>query len=135
MGAIGACFPKAVRDSSHESSLELGRMGGPTPAACETGNWPASGDAPMRPEPLDRIRPDQEIASVTADGTFVTRMWGSGHRLAARDFVRQAADFQIRMAVLNVVTAPGIPVSKVAGQVCPGIGEPRKSNDLCNRAG
>ena len=31
------------------------------------------GDAPMLPELLDQIPPDQEIASVTADGTFDTR--------------------------------------------------------------
>jgi hypothetical protein len=31
------------------------------------------GDAPMRPELMDRIPPDQEIASVTADGAFDTR--------------------------------------------------------------
>jgi Transposase DDE domain len=31
------------------------------------------GDAPMRPELLDQIPPDQEIASVTADGAFDTR--------------------------------------------------------------
>jgi hypothetical protein len=31
------------------------------------------GDAPMLPELLDQIPPDQEIASVTADGAFDTR--------------------------------------------------------------
>lgn len=31
------------------------------------------GDAPMLPEPLDQIPPDQEIASVTADGASDTR--------------------------------------------------------------
>ena len=31
------------------------------------------GDAPMLPEPLDQIPPDQEIVSVTADGAFDTR--------------------------------------------------------------
>ena len=33
----------------------------------------AVGDAPMLPELLDQIPPDQEIASVTADGAFDTR--------------------------------------------------------------
>lgn len=31
------------------------------------------GDAPMLPELLDQIPPDQEICSVTADGAFNTR--------------------------------------------------------------
>jgi hypothetical protein len=31
------------------------------------------GDAPMLPELLDQIPPDQDIASVTADGAFDTR--------------------------------------------------------------
>ena len=31
------------------------------------------GDAPMLPELLDQIPPEQEIASVTADGAFDTR--------------------------------------------------------------
>jgi transposase len=31
------------------------------------------GDAPMRPELLKQIPPDQEIASVTADGAYDTR--------------------------------------------------------------
>jgi|GEM_PF-1955204 len=31
------------------------------------------GDAPMLPELLDQIPPDQEIASVTSDGAFDTR--------------------------------------------------------------
>jgi hypothetical protein len=38
-----------------------------------------------------------------------------GPRLMARDFDRQVAEFQIRVAVLNGYTALGIPVTKVAG--------------------
>ena len=38
-----------------------------------------------------------------------------GQRLMARDFDRQVAEFQIRVAVLNGYTALGIPVTKVAG--------------------
>jgi hypothetical protein len=38
-----------------------------------------------------------------------------GQRLMARDFNRQVAEFQIRVAVPNGYTALGIPVSKVAG--------------------
>ncbi len=33
----------------------------------------------------------------------------------ARDFDRQVAEFQVRVAVLNSCTALGIPVTKVAG--------------------
>ena len=38
-----------------------------------------------------------------------------GQRLSARDFDRQVAEFQVRVAVLNGFTALGIPVTKVAG--------------------
>ena len=38
-----------------------------------------------------------------------------GQRLAARDFDRQVAEFQIRNAVLNSFTALGIPVTEVVG--------------------
>ena len=38
-----------------------------------------------------------------------------GQRLMARDFDRQVAEFQVRDAVLNGYTAPGIPVTKVMG--------------------
>ncbi len=140
------------------------------------------GDAPMLPELLDQISPDQEIGSVTADGAFDTRnchdaiaargaaaiipprknakpwkadtlgavarnealraskrfgrtiwrRWSGyhrrsrvetkmhcmkllGQRLAARDFDRQVAEFQVRVAVLNGFTALGIPVTKAVG--------------------
>lgn len=140
------------------------------------------GDALMLPELLSQIPPDQEIASVTADGAYDTRkchdaitergayavipprknakpwkavtagavarndalraskyrgrsLWRrwSGHqrrshaetkmhcvkllgqRLMARDFDRQIAEFQVRVAVLNGYTALGIPVTKVVG--------------------
>ena len=159
------------------------------------------GDAPMLPELLSQIPPDQKITSVTADGAYATRKchdaiaergadavipprknakpwkaitagaaarnealraskylgralwrrWSGyhrrsraetkmhcvkllGQRLMARDFDRQVAEFQVRVAVLNGYTALGIPVTKVAGQVCPGTGAVRPSADLCNRA-
>ena len=138
------------------------------------------GDAPMLPELLNQIPPDQEIASVTADGAYDTRKchdaiaerdaaavipprknakpwkaespgavarnealraskylgralwrrWSGyhrrsrvetkmhcikllGQRLMARDFDRQVAEFQVRVAVLNGFTALGITVTKV----------------------
>jgi hypothetical protein len=140
------------------------------------------GDAPMLPELLSQIPPDQEITSVTADGAYDTRKchdaiaergaaavipprrnakpwkadsagaaarnealraskhlgralwrrWSGyhrrsraetkmhcvkllGQRLMARDFDRQVAEFQVRVAVLNGYTTLGIPVTKVAG--------------------
>ena len=140
------------------------------------------GDAPMLPELLDQIPPDQEIASVTADGAFDTRKchdaiaargaaaiipprknakpwkpdtagavarneilrtskrvgrtiwrrWSGyhrrsraetkmhcvkllGQRLSAREFDRQVAEFQVRVAVLNGFTALGTPITEVAG--------------------
>jgi hypothetical protein len=140
------------------------------------------GDAPMLPELLDQIPPEQEIATVTADGAFDTRRchnaiaargaaalipprknakpWKSdapgavarneilrtskrvgrtiwrrwsgyhrrsraetkmhclkllGQRLSARDFDRQVAEFQVRVAVLNGFTALGTPITELAG--------------------
>ena len=134
------------------------------------------GDAPMLPELLDQIPPEQEIGSVTGDGAFDTRKchdaiaargavaiiptrknakpwkpdtagalarneilrtskrigraiwrrWSGyhrrsrvetkmhcikllGQRLSARDFDRQVAEFQVRVAILNGFTALGIP--------------------------
>ncbi len=46
-----------------------------------------------------------------------------GQRLAARDFDRQVAEFQIRVAVLNGFTALGIPVIESVGCVCPAKGK------------
>jgi hypothetical protein len=45
---------------------------------------------------------------------MVCRQTVTGQRIA-RDFDRQIAEFQIRVAVLNGYTALGIPVTKVAG--------------------
>ncbi|VDC33753.1 IS5 family transposase [Pseudogemmobacter humi] len=140
------------------------------------------GDAPMLPELLDQIPPEQEIGSVTADGAFDTRKchdaiaargaaaiipprknarfwkpdtvgaiarneilrtskcvgrtiwrrWSGYHRrsrvetkmhcvkllgtrLTARDFDRQVAEFQVRVAILNGFTALGTPITEVAG--------------------
>jgi len=140
------------------------------------------GDAPMLPELLNQIPPDQDIGSVTADGAYDTRKcheaiaardayavipprknaklwkptsagaiarndavnvqrylgrtlwrsWSGYHRrsrvetkmhcmkllgqsLMARDFERQVAEIQIRIAVLNRYTALGIPVTEPVG--------------------
>ena len=140
------------------------------------------GNAPMLPDLLDQIPPDQEIASVTADGAFDTRKchdaiaarganaiipprknakpwkpdtpgavarneilrtskrvgrtiwrrWSGyhrrsraetkmhcvkllGQRLSAREFDRQVAEFQIRVAVLNRFTDLGTPSTEAKG--------------------
>ena len=140
------------------------------------------GDAPVLPDLLGQIPPDEEIGSVTADGAYDTRKchdaiaergahavipprrnakpwktvtagaiarnealraskylgralwrrWSGyhrrshaetkmhclkllGQRLMARDFDRQVAELQVRIAVLNGYTALGIPVTKAVG--------------------
>ena len=140
------------------------------------------GDAPMLPELLEQIPPDQAIGRVTADGAYDTRKchdaiaarnahavipprktakpwkptsagavarneavnasrylgraiwrkWSGYHRrsrveskmncikllgqsLMSRDFDRQVAEIQIRVAVLNRYTALGIPVTEPTG--------------------
>jgi hypothetical protein len=57
-----------------------------------------------------------------------------GQRLSARDFDRQVAEVQVRVAVPNGFTTLGTPVPQVAGEVSSGKGEPCRSLDLCNRA-
>jgi hypothetical protein len=140
------------------------------------------GDAPMLPDLLGQIPPDQEIATVTADGAYDTRrchnviaargaaavipprknaqlwkpttagaiarneavrackylgraLWRKltgyhrrsraetkmncvkllGQGLMARDFDRQVAEIQVRIAVLNRYTALGIPITEPVG--------------------
>jgi hypothetical protein len=38
-----------------------------------------------------------------------------GRRLSARDFDRQVAEFQVRVALLNGFTALGIPITNALG--------------------
>ena len=57
-----------------------------------------------------------------------------GQSLMARDFERQVAEIQIRIAILNRYTALGIPVTEPVGYVRMGKGEERPSTDLCNKA-
>ena len=57
-----------------------------------------------------------------------------GQRLMTRDFDRQVAEIQVRIAVLNGYTALGISVTEAVGELRPGKGGPRRSADLCIRA-
>lgn len=52
----------------------------------------------------------------------------------ARDFDRQVAEIQVRVAVLDRCKAPRIPVTKQTGSVRPGKGEVRPHTSLCNKA-
>jgi chromosome condensin MukBEF MukE localization factor len=58
-----------------------------------------------------------------------------GERVMSRDFDRQVAELQIRAAILNRFAALGTPITKRAGQVCPGDGILRLSADLRKKAG
>jgi hypothetical protein len=57
-----------------------------------------------------------------------------GQRLMARDFDRQVAELQVRVAVLNGYTVLGIPFTEAVGQVCLGKGKVCQSPDSYNRA-
>ena len=57
-----------------------------------------------------------------------------GQSLMARDFDRQVAEIQIRVAALNKYTALGIPVTEVIGSFRPGKGEVPSRPDLYNKA-
>ncbi|MCG6884339.1 MAG: IS5/IS1182 family transposase, partial [Silicimonas sp.] len=48
-----------------------------------------------------------------------------GQSLMARDFERQVAELQVRIAVLNGYTALGIPITEPTGYVRPGKGDVR----------
>ena len=50
----------------------------------------------------------------TADGDEITPATRT-LTLSARDFDRQVAEFQVRVAVLNGFTALGTPITKVTG--------------------
>ena len=57
-----------------------------------------------------------------------------GQSLMARDFDRQVAEIQIRVAALNKYTALGIPVTEVIGSFRPEKGEVPSRPDLYNKA-
>ncbi|MCA3484005.1 MAG: IS5/IS1182 family transposase, partial [Rhodobacter sp.] len=47
--------------------------------------------------------------------TRMQRVKLPGQRLSARDFDRQVAEVQVRVAVLNGFTALGTPITEIAG--------------------
>ncbi len=57
-------------------------------------------------------------ADITAEAASKTKMHCVkllGQRLMARDFDRQVAEIQVRIAILNGYTALGIPVTETVG--------------------
>jgi hypothetical protein len=64
------------------------------------------------PEPRrDKISRDHAAHNPVSQRIHCVKL--PGQRLMARDFDRQVAEFQVRVAVLNGYTALGIPVMKV----------------------
>ena len=59
---------------------------------------------------MERLSPPEPRRN--KDATSVKLL---GQRLAARDFDRQVAEFQVRVAILNGFTARGIPVTETVG--------------------
>ena len=59
---------------------------------------------------MERLSPPEPRRN--EDATSVKLL---GQRLAARDFDRQVAEFQVRVAILNGFTALGIPVTETVG--------------------
>jgi hypothetical protein len=61
----------------------------------------SDGDSPVLPELLDQIPEDEQIGTVTADGAYGTRL------CHAVIIDRQAAEIQIRIALMNRFSALG----------------------------
>ena len=59
---------------------------------------------------MERLSPPEPRRD--QDTTYVKLL---GQRLTARDFDRQVAEFQVRVAVLNGFTALAIPITEAVG--------------------
>ncbi len=90
---------------------------------------PRKNAKPWKPDSPGAIARNEALRASRRFGRTIWRRWSGyhrrsrvetkmhcvkllGQRLAARDFDRQVAEFQIRVAVLNGFTALGIPVTK-----------------------
>ena len=110
---------------------------------------PRKNAKPWKPTSAGAIARNEAVNASRYLGRAIWRRWSGYHRrsrvgtkmhcvkllgqsLMARDFDRQVAEIQIRVAVLNRYTALGIPVTEVAGQIRPGKGQACPSPDLCN---
>ncbi|MFN7597536.1 MAG: IS5/IS1182 family transposase, partial [Cereibacter sp.] len=94
---------------------------------------------PWKPDTAGAIARNEILRTSKRVGRTIRRRWSGyhrrsraetrmhrvkllGQRLSARDFERQVAEVQVRVAVLNGFSALGIPVTKLVGEVCPGRG-------------
>jgi hypothetical protein len=93
---------------------------------------PRKNAKPWKPDTLGAIARNDILRTSKRVGRTIWRRWSGyhrrsraetkmhcvkllGQRLSARDFDRQVAEFQVRVAVLNGFTALGTPVTEVAG--------------------
>lgn len=96
--------------------------------------------AVARPKPkaaavsLSALLPDRAFSTVPGDrfpGDRMHLVKRLGQRPSARDFDRQLAEFQVRVAVPTGFTKLGIPVTDAVGQVCPEKGGIRSTTYTC----
>ena len=93
---------------------------------------PRKNAKPWKPDTAGAIARNEALRASRRFGRTIWRRWSGyhrrsrvetkmhcvkllGQRLMARDFERQVAEFQVRVAVLNGFTALGIPVTEVVG--------------------
>jgi hypothetical protein len=93
---------------------------------------PRKNAKPWKPDSPGAIAGNEALRASKRFGRTIWRRWSAYHRrsrvetkmhcgkllrqrLMARDFDRQVAEFQVRVAVLNGFTALGTPVTTVAG--------------------
>ncbi len=112
---------------------------------------PRKNAKPWKPTSAGAIARNDAVNAQRYLGRTVWRRWSGYHRrsrvetkmhcmkllgqsLMARDFERQVAEIQIRVAILNRYTALGIPITESLGKVRLGKGEEYPSYDLCNKA-
>ena len=93
---------------------------------------PRKNAKPWKPDTAGAVARNEILRTSKRVGRTIWRRWSGyhrrsraetkmhcvkllGQRLSARDFDRQVAEFQVRVAVLNGFTALGTPVTEVAG--------------------
>ena len=93
---------------------------------------PRKNAKPWKPDTPGAIARNEALRASRRFGRTIWRRWSGyhrrsrvetkmhcvkllGQRLAARDFDRQVAEFQVRMDILNGFTALGIPVTETVG--------------------
>ncbi len=113
---------------------------------------PRKNAKPWQPKRAGAIARNEAVNASRYLGRSLWRRWSGYHRrsrveskmncikllgqsVMARDFDRQVAEIQVRIAVLNRYTALGRPVTQAIGQIRPEKGDVCQSIDLCNKAG